>query len=384
VLFQTALCVVLLVAAGLLGGSYVRLSRTNPGFSPERVLAANISLPRGVYNRDPARRTALLERVAARVQALPGVRAAGLTGWLPSKGSMTMSFTPEGHPALSRAESPQAELREITSGTFAALGVPVLAGRGIRDGDRADSTPVIVLNRRLAEKLWPGRSAVGRHVTLFVDKVEREVVGVVGDVKRLDRGAQSPDQLWVPLSQDPLFIGVWLLARAEGDPVGLAASIEKVVHELDPGVAVSQVETMSRVLSGTVAEPRLRTALIGFFAAAALVLASIGLYGVIAYAVTRRRYEIGVRVAMGATPREILNLFVKGGLRLAAVGIAAGVLGAAAATRLLAGLLYGIRPLDPATFAAAALLLLAVSTVATVLPARRAAATDPLQALRSD
>jgi putative ABC transport system permease protein len=307
-----------------------------------------------------------------------------MTGWLPSKGSMTMSFTPEGHPVRSRAESPQGELREITSGTFTALGVPILAGRGILDGDRADSAPVIVVNKRLAEKLWPGRSAVGQHVTLFVDKVEREVVGVVGDVKRLDRGAQSPDQMYVPLSQDPLFIGVWLLARAEGDPGALAASIERVVRELDPGVAVSQVETMSRVLSGSVAEPRLRTALIGFFAAAALLLASIGLYGVIAYAVTRRRYEIGVRVAMGATPGEILGLFVKGGLRLAAVGIAAGIVGAAAATRLLAGLLYGIRPLDPATFAAAASLLLAVSFVATVLPARRAAATDPIQALRSD
>ncbi len=384
VLVQTALCVVLLVGAGLLAGSYFRLSRTDPGFAPERVLAANISLPRGVYNRDPARRTAFLERTAARIAALPGVRAAGLTGWLPSKSSMTMSFTPEGHPALSRAQSPQGELREVTSGTFSALGIPLLAGRGIADGDRADSTPVVVVNRKLAEKMWPGQPAIGKHLTLFVDKVEREVVGVVGDVRRLDRRAEAPDQMYVPLPQDPLFIGVWAVARSAGEPEALAASIERAVRELDPGVAVSQVETMSRVLAGSVAEPRLRTTLVGFFAAAALALASIGLYGVIAYTVTRRRYEIGVRVAMGATPREIRRLFLRGGMRLAGAGAAVGIVAALASTRLLAGLLYGVRPLDLPTFAAAVSLLIAVAFVATVLPARRAAATDPIQALRSE
>jgi putative ABC transport system permease protein len=383
VLLQTALCMVLLVGAGLLGASYARLSRTNPGFSAERVLSLSLSLPRGVY-REQAGRNVALRRLIDRIGALPGARAAGLIGWLPSKGSMTMSFSPEGHPKLSRAQSPQGEIREVSAGTFAALGIPLLSGRGIRDTDRADSPPVVVVNRRLAAKFWPGRPAVGHHVTLFVDGVEREVVGVVGDVKRLDRPASAPDQMYVPFEQDPLFIRMSAVVRTEGEPQALAASIQRAVAEIDPGIAVSQVQTMRQVLSGTVAEPRFRTILIGFFAAAALLLASIGLYGVIAYTVTRRRYEIGVRMAMGATPREVLRLFVGGGLRLAAAGVGAGIAVALAATRLLTKFLYGVEPRDPATFSGAALLLLSVALLASFVPARRAASTDPLVALRSE
>jgi len=384
VLVQTALCVILLVVAGLLAGSYARLSATNPGLRPERVLTARLALPRGVYKEDAARRTAFLERAIARIGELPGVRAAGLTGWLPSRQSMTMSLTAEGHPRLSRAQSPQTELREVSSGTFAALGIPLLEGRGFADSDRADSAPVAVVNRKLAEAMWPGRSAVGMHVFLFADRVEREVVGVVGDVRRMDRAAATPAQLYVPVAQDPLFIGVFAVVRAEGEPRALAASVGRAVRELDPGVAVSDVRTMEEILSGNLSEPRFRATIVALFAAAALLLASIGLYGVIAYTVTRRRYEIGVRIAMGATPSEILCLFLRGGMRLAAAGAAAGIVGAIAATRMLAGLLYGVRPLDPATFAGAVIVLMLVSLVATAAPARRAAATDPIQALRAN
>jgi putative ABC transport system permease protein len=383
VLFQTALCLVLLVGAGLLGGSYLRLARTNPGFSAERTLSLSLSLPRAVY-KEKAPRTAVLERLIGRLGTLPGVRAAGLIGWLPAGDSMTISFTPEGHPKLSRSLSPQGELRQVSSGTFAALGIPLLAGRGIGENDRADARPVIVVNRKLAGKLWPGQTAVGRHIMLFVDRVEREVVGVVGDVRRMDMRAATTDQMYVPFAQDPLFIRMSAVVRTDGEPGALAASVEKAVAEIDPGIAVSNVKTMEQVLSRSVAEPRFRSILVGFFAAAALLLASVGLYGVIAYTVTRRRYEIGVRMAMGATPAEILRLFVGAGLRRAAAGILAGILVAAAASRLLAGLLYGVVPTDPATFAAAALLLLGVALLASFVPARRAAATDPLAALRSE
>jgi predicted permease len=383
VLFQTALCLVLLVGAGLLGGSYLRLARTNPGFSAERVLSLSLSLPRAPY-REQAPRNAVLERLIGRIGSLPGVRAAGLIGWLPAGQSMTISFTPEGHPKLTRAQSPQGEVREVSAGTFDALGIPILAGRGIGENDRADARPVIVVNRKLAAKLWPGQPAVGRHITLFMDRLEREVVGVAGDVRRMDRAAATTDQMYVPFAQDSLFIRMSAVVRSDGEPGALAASIEKAVAEIEPGIAVSNVKTMEQVLSGSVAEPRFRTILVGFFAAAALLLASVGLYGVIAYTVTRRRYEIGVRMAMGATPAEVLRLFVGAGLRLAGAGVAAGVLAAAAATRLLAGLLYGVGPTDPATFAAAAFLLLGVALLASFVPARRAATTDPLAALRSE
>jgi putative ABC transport system permease protein len=383
VLFQTALCLVLLVGAGLLGGSYLRLARTSPGFSAERVLSLSLSLPRAAYH-DQAPRNAVLERLIGRVGLLPGVRSAGLIGWLPAGQSMTISYSPEGHPALSRAQSPQGELREVSAGTFPALGIPILAGRGIGENDRADTRPVIVVNRKLAAKLWPGRPAIGRHITLFADRVEREVVGVAGDVRRMDQGAATTDQIYVPFTQDPLFIRMSAVVRSDGEPAALAASIEKAVAGIDPGIAVSDVKTMEQVISGSVAEPRFRTILVGFFAGAALLLASVGLYGVTAYTVTRRRYEIGVRMAMGATPAGVLRLFVGAALRRAGAGVAAGALAAAAVTRLLTGLLYGIRPTDPATFAAAALLLLVVASLASFVPARRAVAADPLAALRSE
>jgi putative ABC transport system permease protein len=383
ILLQTALCVVLLVAAGLLGGSYLRLSRIDPGFSAQRVLSFTVSLPRGAY-REPAVRTAFLDRLIESVRALPGVGAAGLVGWLPGKGSMTVSFSAEGHPRLSRAQSPQGEIRGVSPGTFEALRIPILEGRGVTANDRSDSPPVIVLNRQLASRLWPGRSAIGRHVTIFADKREREVVGVVGDIRRLDRAGVTPDQMWVPSAQDPIWIRTSAVVRSAGDPTALIASIEGAARRLDPGVALSDIQTMGQVLSGSVAEPRFRTILIGFFAAAALALASIGLYGVIAYTVARRRYEIGVRIALGATPREILRLFVGRGIRLAGIGAVAGILCALAVTRLLAGLLYGVRPSDPITFAGATALLLGVAFLASLLPARRAASTDPLTALRSD
>jgi putative ABC transport system permease protein len=383
VLVQTALCVVLLVVAGLLAGSYARLSATNPGLRPERVLTARLALPRGLYRDDAARRTAFLDRTVAGIGALPGVRAVGVTGWLPSRQSMTMSYSAEGHPRLSRAQSPQTELRAVSSGTFSALGIPLLEGRGIAESDRADRAPVVVVNRKLAEAMWPGKSPIGMHVFLFADRMEREVVGVVGDVRRMDRAAATPAQMYVSIAQDPLFIGVFAVVRAEGEPRALAASVARVVRELDPGVAVSDVKTMEEVLSGSLSEPRFRATLVALFAAAALLLASIGLYGVIAYTVTRRRYEIGVRIAMGATPSEILGLFLRGGLRLAAAGAGAGVLAAVAATRMLGGLLYGVQALDAPTFAGAVILMFLVALVATVAPARRAAATDPIQALRS-
>jgi len=209
-------------------------------------------------------------------------------------------------------------------------------------------------------------------------------VGAVGFIRRLDRGGESPNQLYVPLSQDSLFIGIWTVVRAAGDPQALAGAVEKTVRDLDPAVAVSNVKTMRQILSGSVAEPRFRTVLVGFFAGAALLLAAVGLSGVVAYAVSRRRYEIGVRMAVGATPAEVLRLFVGSGMRLTAIGAGAGTVAAAGAARLLGGLLFGVRPWDPATFAAAILVLLSVAALASYFPARRAAATDPLAALRAD
>ena len=384
VLVQTALCLVLLVGAALFGRSYLALARTDLGLSPENVIAAEVTLPTAIYP-DQAKRAAFVARMNERLAGLPGVSAAGITLSLPGENTMTVSFTPEGHPVLSRAESPQAELRPVSAGSFAALGVPVLDGRAIDERDRADAPPVIVVNRLLASRIWPGSAAVGRHVTLFSDGVQRLVVGVVGDVRSFDGAARAAEQLYLPFAQDTLLLrGFQAVVRAKGEPGGLAASIEKVIHEIDPGAAVSDVRTLSEHLSRGVVEPRFRAILVGAFAGAALLLASIGLYGVVAYAVARRRFEIGVRMALGATPGAIRRLFVSRALRLAGTGAALGAVASFPATRVVSGLLFGVAPGNPAVLLAAIGVLIAVAAAAADIPSRRAARTDPLTALRPE
>lgn len=223
------------------------------------------------------------------------------------------------------------------------------------------------------------------HVTLFSDGLERRVVGVAGDVRRLDRGGEAPEAMFVPYAQDLLFnrIAVAVRGEAGGAPLSRAV-VERAVREIDPAVAVSGARTMREVLAARVAEPRLRTILVGSFAAAAVLLAALGLYGVIAYGVARRRAEIGVRMAFGATPGEVRRHVVGGGLRLACSGIAVGLVAALATSRLLSGLLYGVTPADPLVHAGSAGFLLAVAAAASLIPAFRASRTDPVVALRSE
>jgi predicted permease len=299
---------------------------------------------------------------------------------------MTLSFSPEGHPRLSRAQSPQAEIRGISPDFLETIGMPLLAGRGITDADRAESAPVVLVNRAFAAHYWPGATAIGKRIILFSDRRERTVVGVVGDVRRLDRGAAAPDGMFLSLAQDASLPrrGVNLVARMASDAPIRAADVERAIRELDPRAAVWGARTMQEVLSRAVAKPRFRTVLVGLFAGSALLLACAGLYGVISYGVARRRYEIGVRIALGATPGGVLAMFLARGFRLTAAGVVAGSAGALGAGRLLSGLLYGVGPSDFVTYAGAAALLLAVSLASSLVPAMRAAGTDPLTALRSE
>ncbi|MDQ2871021.1 MAG: ADOP family duplicated permease [Acidobacteriota bacterium] len=385
VLVQTALCLMLLVGAGLLGGSYLRLSRTETGIASENVLSLSVAVSAGGQG-DAGSQARFFRRAIERVKSLPGVRQAAAASTLPGEGSMTLSFWPEGHPRLSRAQSPQAEIRGISPGFPETIGMPILAGRGFTEADREDSAPVIAVNRAFAAHYWPGADPIGKRIMTFSDRRERTVVGVVGDVRRLDRGGAAAEGMFLPLAQDASLPrrGVNLVLRTAGNAAAGAAEVERAIHELDPAVAVWGARTMRDVLSRAVAKPRFRTVLVGLFAASALLLACAGLYGVISYGVARRRYEIGVRIALGATPSGVLRIFLARGFRLAAAGVVVGSLGALAAGRLLSGLLYGVHPADPATYAGAAALLLVVSFAASLVPAMRAAGTDPLTALRSE
>jgi putative ABC transport system permease protein len=385
VLIQTALCLVLLVVAGLLGGSYLRLARTDPGLASERILSVSVALPRG-NGRGAAAQTRFLERALARVRSLPGVQRAAAASALPGEGSMTLSFSPEDHPRVSRAQSPQAEVRSVSPGLPDALGMPILAGRWFTDADRSDSPAVIVVNRAFAARYWPGKDPIGKRVMTFSDRLERTVVGVVGDVRRLDRGGYAPEGMFLPFAQDAQLPvrGAALVVRAASNARVTSSELERAIHEVEPGAAVWGARTMQEVLSRAVARPRFRSVLVGLFAAVALVLVCAGLYGVVSYGVARRRYEIGVRMALGATPRGVLGIFLARGIRLAAAGVVLGSVGALAAGRLLSGLLYGVGAADPATYAGAAGVLLAVSVVSSLGPAMRAASTDAVKALNSE
>jgi predicted permease len=270
--------------------------------------------------------------------------------------------------------------------------IPVLRGRGFDDADRIGNPGVAVINRTLARRVWPEGDALGQRILLgggATDSVWRTVVGIVGDVRHLGLDAEPRPEIYLPHAQFPAGTGTPLrtlriVLGSEGEPAGLTAALRAAVAELDPDIPLADVQTMEEALGAWSSERRLTMLLVGSFAALALILGAVGVYGVMAHLVVRRHREIGIRIALGALPREILGLVLSQGLRLAGLGIAAGLLGALVSTRLLAGLLFGVEATDPATFVATAATLGAVAMVASLLPALRATRTDPITALRSD
>ncbi|MGH7541687.1 MAG: FtsX-like permease family protein, partial [Gemmatimonadota bacterium] len=279
---------------------------------------------------------------------------------------------------------PSAEVRTATPGLLAALGTPVLRGRGVEIRDRAGAPPVVLVNQALADRHFPGEDPVGRR--LRIQDEPREIVGVVADVRQfaLDRPAEPV--LYLPLAQAPRWLtsNAYLVLRAAGDPAALARGARATVRGVDPRIPVSEVRTMERVIGENVAEPRFRTTLLVAFGALALALAAIGIYGVIAYGVAERRRELAVRVAVGATRRGVLATVLGDGMRPVLLGLAFGLLGALAAGRLLASLLFGVSPADPITLLAVAALTAGAGALANYVPARRASRVDPMIALRAE
>ena len=383
---ETALSFVLLIGAGLLAKSFVRLQEAPLGFQPTSVLTAGISLPRNQYTK-PDQWLGFYERLVERLQAEPGVESAAAVLPLPLTGSgLNFGFTVEGRPAPAAGADLTANYTALTPDYFRVLRIPLLRGRLFTASDAASAPKVCVISEALARRHFPGEDPIGRRIAFgFTESVPRTIVGVVGDVKRDGAAAASKPEMYVPFEQEPWWASYLAIrTKSTGDSGALAAAIRREVAALDPSLPVADIQPMTAIVQDSVSQPRFRTTLLSLFGATALLLAVIGLYGLIAYDVGRRAREIAIRLALGASRRDVLGLVFRQGLALTGIGLAVGAAGAAVLTRFLSSLLFETRPIDPATYAAVAALLLAAGLLACWVPARRALSVDPNRVLRSE
>lgn len=391
VMAQVALSLVLLIAAGLFLKSFARIQAVAPGFEAKRLLTVRLSLPKATY-RKTLDLTAFYRKLQGDLMALPGVQAAGAVSGLPLSGSWaTTDFVVEGHPPASPADIPSAQYRFITPGYLATMRIPLLAGRDLAEPDTADSRKVALVNQTLAQRFFPRQTAVGKHIQVDNGKPnppELEIVGVVGDVKHLSLDGTPTADIYIPVQQMPENWIVYLTnnmhwaVRAASDPLALAPSVGQAIQKVDGNVAASNLWTMQQVLATSIAQQRFNMLLLAVFAGAALLLAALGVYGVMSYAVTQRTQEIGVRMAFGAKPRHVVALLVGRGLALTLGGVGCGIVAALGVTRLARSLLYKVDPEDLFTFLGVSFLLFLAALLASYIPARRATRIDPIVALR--
>jgi putative ABC transport system permease protein len=390
VVAELALATLLLVSGGLLINSFARLATTDPGFDPSHVLTFQVSTSR------PVEQLAFAEALTARLQSVPGITSAAYGRQLPMvnlQDSLRLTIRRNG---VDETVDDSPDVRFVSRDYLKTLGVPVLAGRGLSEQDGSGGSPVIVVNESLARRDLRGVNPIGQMIVLGppARRVAFEIVGVAGDVRQfaLDRPAGSQyfiDTRQVPtdpaVRMPPLLpVGPYFLIRTANDPVTMAANIRDIAAQLSPGATLDHVATMDQIVSNSMTRPRMYAVLVSVFCGIAAVLAGVGLYGVMAYAVTQRTKEIGVRVALGAARRDVLVLILRDGMLLIGIGLVFGLASAAIVTRYMRDLLFGLTPLDPATFASVAAFVAAIAAVASYVPARRATSVDPLVALRHD
>ena len=397
VVAEVALALTLLIGAGLLLRSFENLRAIDPGFRPDRVLTVDLNLPPTRYGA-PNRSLRFFDSLIERVSALPAVRSVGAVEQLPLTGPQQSSdFRIIGAAPPTPGSEPEAAYVSITPGYFTSMSLVLRRGRFIEASDRATSPRVMVINEAMARRFWRDENPLGKRVALSIESLRfdrpdapprfdfeggaREIVGVVADVRASAISEAAMPEVYVPLTQRPV-TDLTLTVRTAGEPMQLVAPIRAVVRALDPDQPVSDVAAMTDIVSASVRQPRDRTALIGVFATVALLLAAIGVYGVMAYGVTERTREIGVRVALGANAADVLRLVVRGAVGMTAVGMALGLVGGLIASRVLGSLLFGVAAADLPTFAVACVAILVVALLASWLPALRASRVDPVVALR--
>jgi predicted permease len=381
---QIAMSLILLVGAGLLVRSFAHVLATDPGFQPEHVLSASVSLPTSQYQK-PEQIRAFYQQLMSRLEAIPGAKLAGGSSDLPLNASWAHIFTPEGYQPPAGGGLNTCSHSVILGNYLQTMGVPLLRGRTFTEQDKTGSTHVLLVSESLAKRYWPGQDPIGKRLKWGPAPSENPwltIVGVVGDVKQGPLDADTTFHTYEPFLQQSPFNSLNVAVRAVGEPAGLASSLRATIWELDNQLAVAQVRTMDEIVRQSTAPRRFNLYLLAGFAVIALLLAAIGIYGVVAYSVGQRTQEIGVRMALGAGRHDVLRLVLTPGVALTLTGIVLGLGGALALTRLMSAMLFGVRPTDPVTFIVVSVVLTVTACLASFIPARRAMKVDPMVALR--
>jgi putative ABC transport system permease protein len=383
---EIALAMVLLVSAGLLLRSFTKLTSVNPGYEAKHVLKADVSLPRFQYST-PQQWSTFSDQLMTRIKAEPGLQNSAMVVPAPMiSAGVELNFEIVGTPPPSAGSSRSANYVSVTPDYFHVLGIPLLAGRYFNDRDAMSAPRVTVISQAMAKTYFPNESPIGKHLVFAFRPdpgVDREIVGVVGDIRDVALSQKPGPMMYVPFAQAPFWGGA-VIVKSSLSASEVTAAIRRDVRALDPDLPVTDVEDLSALVDASAAQPKFRTSLLGIFAAIALILAVTGIFGVISYSVSRRTHEIGIRVALGASRAAILKMILRETLMLTFTGLAIGIPCALAASRLVANLLYGVSPSDPATVAAVALILTSVAVLAGYIPARQAMQVDPMVALRHE
>jgi len=376
---QVALSLILLVGAGLLARSFANLQSVTLGFDPEDLLLLDITLPETQYS-SPWKRAAFFENVVEQLTPLAGVRSVAVSTALPLLPAQYSPMLPEGQPEVAIARRPNHAIQAISPAYFETMGIALLRGRKFEERDKKDAPAVAIVNERFVRRFWPNENGIGKRIVIGSAAVT-EIVGVVADVKNIRLAVESVPELYYPLAQHPSE-SMHVIVRSAGDPASLALAVRTRISSIDPEQPVTNVRTMQQHLANSIAQARLTTLLLGIFSIGALVVATIGLYGLISYSVAQRTQELGIRLALGAAPRDIQRLVMRQGLLAALAGVLAGLAGSLLLTRVMRSLLYDVSATDARTFTVTAVVFLTVAVVASYIPARRAARLDPSETLR--
>jgi putative ABC transport system permease protein len=386
VVIEIALALVLVAGAGLMMRSFRSVLAIDPGFDPHNILTFSAALPLATYKEQP-QHLQFFEGALGKIQSLPGVQSAAGTFRIPIAGFATAIFTVQGKP-VPTGQAPMADYRAITTGYFRAMGIRLLKGRDFTERDSADAPDAVIVNEELARRSWSGEDPVGKRLQVATELTRwREVVGVVANARLSGLDAKVDPAIYVPFPQNSwpnALRNSFIVVRTSVDPKSLVPAIRRGLRSVDPGFPVSQIRTMDEIVGNSLSQRRFNTVLLALFAIVAVALAAVGIYGVMSYTVSERTREMGIRMALGARQSDITKLVTSSGARLGALGIAIGIVAGTISGRLLSSMLFGVTSTDPVTFVFTAVLLGAVTLLASYIPSRRAASTDPIAALRFD
>ena len=381
VVAEMAVALILMSGAGLLMQSFSKLMSVNPGFSPANVMTFAVTLPTNHYAQ-PDTQIQFYRQLLERVKTIPGVDSAAFTSYLPLSGGVRfVYFCTEGAACQGIGKDPLTAMRQVSPGYFDTMRTPLLQGRVFTDRDTESSPPVAIVNQTVAERYWSNQNPLGKHIANSRDMIQREVVGVVADVKFTALNVGSVEEMYLPLEQSPA-ASATLIVHSPVNPESLAAAVLAKLAEQDSTLPISNIASMDTIVANSVAQPRVLSKFVAVFAAFALLLAAIGIYGVMAYTVAARTQEIGIRMSLGANPKDILKLVVRQGMSLALIGVGIGLAASLALARLITALLFNTSASNPLAFAAAAIILTATAAAACYIPARRATKVDPMVVLR--